>query len=114
MKPLHFTLFLFCFESCIFGPNWDGFRNLRSAIENDRVYYDPKSGNFETKPYFRGHITKLGTVVIEPANSIDSNQKKKRICETTETDLTKTFTLIEERTVVAVYESSGFICIEYY
>ncbi|TGL67516.1 hypothetical protein [Leptospira jelokensis] len=114
MKPLHFTLFLFCFQSCIFGPNWDGFRNLRSAIENDRVYYDPKSGNFETNPYFRGHITKLGTVVIEPPNSINSNQKKKRICETTETDLTKTFTLIEERTVVAVYESSGFICIEYY
>lgn len=114
MKAIYFTLFLFCFESCIFGPNLNGFRNLRSATNNERVYYETKSGEFKTNPFFRGHIVKVGTVVTEQLNSIHPEQKKKRTCETTNSDLTKTFTLLEERVILAVYETSGFICIEYY
>lgn len=90
------------------------YTHMSSAINNERVFYDPKSGDFKTNPLFRGHIIKLGTVVVEPPNTIDSPQKKKRTCETTNSDLTKTFALIDERMIVSVYESSGFICIEYY
>ncbi|TGK95412.1 hypothetical protein [Leptospira brenneri] len=87
---------------------------MSSAGSNHRVYYDEKTGNFETIANFRGNIIKLGTVVVDETKNIDPNLKKKRICETTDIDLVKTFDLIDERIIVAVYESSGFICIEYY
>lgn len=107
-------LFLLCFRNCIFGPSFHGFGNISSAGHRNRVYYDEKTGNFETIANFRGNIVKLGTVVPEQTKNLDPKLKKKRICETTDTDLVKIFDLIDENTIVSVYESSGFICIEYY
>ncbi|TGK78999.1 hypothetical protein EHQ24_15740 [Leptospira noumeaensis] len=87
---------------------------MSSASHRNRVYYDEKTGNFETIANFRGNIVKLGTVVPEQTKNLDPKLKKKRICETTDVDLIKIFDLIDENTIVSVYESSGFICIEYY
>ncbi|TGK60907.1 hypothetical protein EHQ16_08410 [Leptospira kanakyensis] len=87
---------------------------MSSAGHKNRIYYDEKTGNFETIANFRGNIVKLGTVAPDQTQNLDPKLMKKRICETTHTDLVKTFDLIDENTIVSVYESSGFICIEYY
>lgn len=108
------TLFLFCLQNCLVSPNFHGFGNLNSAFHSKRVYLDEKTGNFETIANFRGNIVKLGTAVRDQTKNIDSKHKKKRICETTDIELIKTLDLIDERVIVAVYESSGFLCIEYY
>lgn len=87
---------------------------MSSAGDSQRVYYDETSGNFETIANFRGNIVKLGTVVPDQIEKLEPKLKKKRTCETTDVDLVKTFNLIDERRILAFYESSGFICIEYY
>lgn len=87
---------------------------MSSTMNRDRVYYDEKSGNFNTIPNFRGNVIKLGTVVVDHTKNIDSKHKKKRICEPTHVDINKTLDLIDKRMIVSVQESSGFLCIEYY
>ncbi|MBM9589864.1 hypothetical protein JWG41_05365 [Leptospira sp. 201903075] len=108
------TLFLFIFQSCIIGSSFHGFGNTDSARNRDRVHFNEKTNNFETIPNFRGNIIKLGDVVIDESENIDSNKKKKRICERNETELIKKIDFLDERTIVSIYETSSYLCIEYY
>ncbi|WP_039938178.1 hypothetical protein [Leptospira terpstrae] len=108
------TLFLFCFQNCLIGSSFHGFVNMDSARNQNRVYFDEKTKSFETIPNFRGNIIKLGKVVIGETKQIDSKKQKKRFCERNETELIKKLDFLDERTIVSIYESSSYLCIEYY
>ncbi|TGM78324.1 hypothetical protein EHR01_07645 [Leptospira mtsangambouensis] len=108
------TLVLLIFQNCITYPSFDGFGNIDSAKNQTRVYFDEKKGKFETLPNFRGNIIRIGDIVLGETKNINFKNQKKRICERNETELIKRIDLIDERTIVAIYETSSYLCIEYY
>lgn len=87
---------------------------MDSARDHNRVYYDDTTKKFTTIPNFRGNIINLGDVVLDESRNIDANKKKKRICERNETELIKKIDFLDERTIVSIYETSSYLCIEYY